>query len=143
LLTREGGGGSQIVQRPESLVLHKSFHALCLQSRVLLRSLGFLILSVHAQHGAFICCPFRSTLFVRHYGWDGCLQETVEKVRKGERVPNMSEDQIWAAKHLYDSAYHPDTGRLPLIRSGTLSSNSKGREFYLYLNFCIILLVYL
>ncbi len=82
--------------------------------------LGFLTLSVHAQHGAFICCLFRSKLFVRHYGWVGCLQETVEKVRKGERVPNMSEDQIWAAKHLYDSAYHPDTGRLPLIRSGIL-----------------------
>jgi len=31
------------------------------------------------------------------------------KYRKGE-LNHLSEDEIWAAKHLYDSAFHPDTG---------------------------------
>lgn len=31
------------------------------------------------------------------------------KYRKGE-LNHLSEDEIWSAKHLYDSAYHPDTG---------------------------------
>ena len=31
------------------------------------------------------------------------------KYRKGE-LNHLSEDDIWSAKHLYDSAYHPDTG---------------------------------
>ena len=37
------------------------------------------------------------------------FQETVVKYRKGE-LNHLSEDEIWAAKHLYDSAFHPDTG---------------------------------
>ena len=37
------------------------------------------------------------------------LQETVEKYKSGEKT-DLTDDQIWAAKHLYDSAYHPDTG---------------------------------
>ena len=36
-------------------------------------------------------------------------QDTVVKYKKGE-LNHLSEDDIWAAKHLYDSAYHPDTG---------------------------------
>ena len=36
-------------------------------------------------------------------------QDTVAKYRKGE-LNHLSEDEIWSAKHLYDSAYHPDTG---------------------------------
>ena len=36
-------------------------------------------------------------------------QDTVVKYRKGE-LNHLSEDEIWSAKHLYDSAYHPDTG---------------------------------
>jgi len=30
--------------------------------------------------------------------------------RKGELLPGVSENEIWHAKHLYDSAFHPDTG---------------------------------
>ena len=37
------------------------------------------------------------------------FQETVVKYRRGE-LNHLSEDEIWAAKHLYDSAFHPDTG---------------------------------
>ncbi|KAL4231603.1 Sideroflexin-1 [Mactra antiquata] len=33
----------------------------------------------------------------------------VEKYRKGDDLPGLTEDKIWEAKHLYDSAYHPDT----------------------------------
>ena len=36
-------------------------------------------------------------------------QDTIVKYRKGE-LNHLSEDEIWSAKHLYDSAYHPDTG---------------------------------
>jgi len=48
-------------------------------------------------------------------------KETVEKYRRGEKIPNMTEDQIWAAKHLYDSAYHPDTGEL-MFMPGRMSA---------------------
>ncbi|XP_052225534.1 sideroflexin-1-like isoform X2 [Dreissena polymorpha] len=33
----------------------------------------------------------------------------VEKYKSGDDSANLTEDQIWAAKQLYDSAYHPDT----------------------------------
>ncbi|XP_052772545.1 sideroflexin-1-like [Mya arenaria] len=33
----------------------------------------------------------------------------VERYRAGEELQGMSEDAIWAAKNLYDSAFHPDT----------------------------------
>jgi len=36
-------------------------------------------------------------------------KDVVVRYRKGENV-NMSDDEIWAAKSVYDSAYHPDTG---------------------------------
>lgn len=35
-------------------------------------------------------------------------KNVVEKYRKGDDT-DLSEDQLWKAKHLYDSAYHPDT----------------------------------
>lgn len=36
-------------------------------------------------------------------------KDIVEKYRKGDDLLHLTEDQIWEAKHLYDSAYHPDT----------------------------------
>jgi tricarboxylate carrier len=38
-------------------------------------------------------------------------KETIEKYKSGDAT-KLTEDEIWAAKHLYDSAYHPDTGEL-------------------------------
>lgn len=35
--------------------------------------------------------------------------ETVEKYKRGE-LTDISEDELWAAKQLVDSAYHPETG---------------------------------
>ena len=34
----------------------------------------------------------------------------VESYRKGTEDKNLSEDEIWKAKELYDSAFHPQTG---------------------------------
>mmetsp|Transcript_16736 Transcript_16736/g.18132 ORF Transcript_16736/g.18132 Transcript_16736/m.18132 type:complete len:325 (+) Transcript_16736:59-1033(+) len=34
----------------------------------------------------------------------------VEAYKRGEEDKNLTEDEIWAAKQLYDSAFHPQTG---------------------------------
>ncbi|KAG8227826.1 hypothetical protein J437_LFUL008470 [Ladona fulva] len=39
----------------------------------------------------------------------------VKSYRAGEDLPDITEDDIWKAKHLYDSAYHPDTGEKMFI----------------------------
>ncbi|ESO97003.1 hypothetical protein LOTGIDRAFT_159748 [Lottia gigantea] len=36
-------------------------------------------------------------------------KSVVEKYRKGEPLPGYNIDDVWKAKHLYDSAFHPDT----------------------------------
>jgi len=36
-------------------------------------------------------------------------KDKVDRYRRGE-LTDVTEDEIWAAKHLVDSAYHPDTG---------------------------------
>ena len=36
-------------------------------------------------------------------------KDKVDRYRRGE-LRDVTEDEIWAAKHLVDSAYHPDTG---------------------------------
>lgn len=37
------------------------------------------------------------------------------RYRNGEDLSHLSEDQIWEAKHIYDSAFHPETGEKMFI----------------------------
>uniref|UniRef100_A0A023GHQ6 Sidoreflexin n=1 Tax=Amblyomma triste TaxID=251400 RepID=A0A023GHQ6_AMBTT len=37
-------------------------------------------------------------------------RDIVTRYRKGESLPGLTEDKLWRAKHIYDSAFHPDTG---------------------------------
>lgn len=37
-------------------------------------------------------------------------KEIVTKFKAGENLSHLSEDEIWRAKQIYDSAFHPDTG---------------------------------
>ncbi|XP_028130133.1 sideroflexin-3 isoform X2 [Diabrotica virgifera virgifera] len=34
----------------------------------------------------------------------------VDRYRRNERIEGLTEDKLWRAKNLYDSAFHPDTG---------------------------------
>lgn len=42
-------------------------------------------------------------------------KEIVTKFKSGEDLSHLSEDQIWKAKQIYDSAFHPDTGEKMFI----------------------------
>jgi tricarboxylate carrier len=41
-------------------------------------------------------------------------KDTIDAYKSGSKT-DVSEDEIWAAKHLYESAYHPDTGELMFL----------------------------
>ena len=43
-------------------------------------------------------------------------KEKVEKYKRGE-LTEVTEDEIWAAKQLVDSAYHPETGNSHLTKT--------------------------
>ena len=45
--------------------------------------------------------------------------------RSGQVPPGTTEDQLWEAKRLYDSAYHPDTGEL-MFFAGRMSFQVPG-----------------
>ena len=49
-------------------------------------------------------------------------KQTVEQYKAGQ-LPNISEEELWQAKSLVDSAFHPDTG-------GTLGSYIGSRYLY-------------
>ena len=42
-------------------------------------------------------------------------KEVVSKCRAGQQPAGLTEDEIWGAKQLYDSAYHPDTGEKMML----------------------------
>ena len=52
---------------------------------------------------------------MRH-NWGKLSNKTLTiSVRRGEVVEGLTEGQLWKAKRLYDSAYHPDTGEKMFI----------------------------
>ncbi|XP_007901822.2 sideroflexin-1-like [Callorhinchus milii] len=48
-------------------------------------------------------------------------KRTVENYRHGLVSPGLTEDELWRAKYIYDSAFHPDTGE-KMILVGRMSA---------------------
>ena len=54
-------------------------------------------------------------------------KEKVERYKRGE-LTDVSEDEIWEAKHLVDSAFHPETGKKSFCLLSSLSNYRTGRK---------------
>ncbi|KAH9643169.1 hypothetical protein HF086_010621 [Spodoptera exigua] len=51
-------------------------------------------------------------------------KRVVDEFRKTKRMPQgYDEEKLWAAKYLYDSAFHPDTGE-KMVRFGRMSAQA-------------------
>ena len=57
------------------------------------------------------CVCVHDIVCVLHYWCD----PTLHMSRQGEGMEGMTEERLWKAKRLYDSAYHPGTGEKMFI----------------------------
>ncbi|XP_069467753.1 sideroflexin-3 isoform X3 [Ambystoma mexicanum] len=48
-------------------------------------------------------------------------KKIIQNYRSGTPTPGLTEDQLWRAKYIYDSAFHPDTGE-KMILVGRMSA---------------------